>query len=75
MTPNDVLNLDGFFCAVELLGAVGSLTGRGSRLYRRYARYKARAMNCRLNGLIDLALRYEATCDRVYAKLPKELQW
>ena len=75
MTPEDIINLDGFANTVELLGAVGSLKGRGSRLYRRYARYKARAMNCRMNGLIDQAIRYEETCDRIYARLPEKLRW
>ena len=45
------------------------------RRLRRYASSKALAMDARLDGNIDLAIRVEKFCDRLYEKLPERLRW
>lgn len=71
----EAINLDGFMDTLDVLKAVSDVKGRGARLYRSYANWKVKAMHCRLDGRIDDALRYEQVCERVYQRIPKDLQW
>lgn len=41
----------------------------------RYARYKAKAIQYRLNGEISRATTYERMCDRQYNQLPEWARW
>ena len=47
----------------------------GFNLLASYAEAKADAMQCRLDGKIDLALKFEAACDSVYGRLPGWAKW
>ena len=40
-----------------------------------YACHKCGAIRARLAGNIPRALELEALCDRIYGRLPRELQW
>lgn len=40
-----------------------------------YARHKCVAMAARAHGKIQLALRREALCDRLYQELPEYARW
>ena len=40
-----------------------------------YCEAKYRAMESRLIGKIDNALRYEAECDKIYKRLPEWARW
>ena len=40
-----------------------------------YALNKLTAMEWRLKGKVALAIRYEATCDRLYQRLPECARW
>lgn len=40
-----------------------------------YAECKAKAMQCRLDGKINLALELESACDDLFNKLPKSFRW
>lgn len=40
-----------------------------------YANSKAMAMRVRAEGQIDLALKYEAVCERLYKLLPEFARW
>lgn len=40
-----------------------------------YASNKATAMQCRLDGKINVALTYEQICESIYARLPEYAQW
>ena len=42
---------------------------------RGYAAIKARAMRARLAGDVQIALRLESACDRLYQTLPESLKW
>ena len=44
-------------------------------ILRRYAKMKAKAMECRLGGDIQAALQLESMADRIYQRLPEELKW
>ena len=48
---------------------------RIARLAARYAHHKAWAMQRRLNGEIEQALRIEGLCDAIYKKLPADVRW
>lgn len=69
------INMDGFMDTLDMLKAIQGIKGRGARLYRHYARYKANAMRARLAGEIELALQQEQTCERIYNRLPTKLRW
>lgn len=42
---------------------------------RHYVQHKIFAMEYRLQGCIEDAVRHEKECDKRYAKLPKKLRW
>ncbi len=42
---------------------------------KRYASAKAAAIEARLAGHIESALRYESACDRIYSNLPEYARW
>ncbi len=43
--------------------------------YLNYARRKARAMDCRMSGLIEEARTHEAACDAIYKTIPALWRW
>lgn len=45
-------------------------TVRAAKDLRAYAWNKLTAMSCRMEGKIDVALQYEAICDKIYGQLP-----
>lgn len=46
-----------------------------ARDVRAYTWHKITAMKLRLEGSIEVALRYEAICDRMYQHIPEDLRW
>jgi hypothetical protein len=40
-----------------------------------YSRYKAASMDCRLEGEIAEAVKYENVCDSLYKDLPEWARW
>lgn len=46
-----------------------------TKLLAGYALNKSVAMKCRIDGLIQMALHYEAVCDRLYKLLPEFARW
>lgn len=40
-----------------------------------YALNKGTAINCRLNGQINVAAMYERICETLYANIPNNLKW
>lgn len=40
-----------------------------------YACNKATATQCRLRGEVQAAEIYEDACDKIYARIPKDLRW
>lgn len=42
---------------------------------RAYLWNKLTAMQCRLDGKIQTAIKYEEICDRIYAQLPEAAKW
>ena len=70
-------NLDCFTSPETLLG-IEQEAKELSVHFRTFASYcegKRHAMQCRLAGKIELALKFEAACDVVYKRLPTSFKW
>lgn len=68
----EAMNLD-CMSTDELRDVIPTLRADDPR--RTYARYTILARFSRENGDIDEALALEAKCERLYQRLPAELQW
>lgn len=65
---NLATNLDGFIDPADLNSHIAKVVQAGNycKKYVSYANRKARAMDCRLMGLIEEARTHEAACDAIY---------
>lgn len=67
----------------QILEIVGHVPGRAHAVPRlgvldaleQYARNKRHAMLLRLAGKVAIAMRFEASCDSLYASLPEGVRW
>lgn len=66
-------NLDSYIDAADLIAKREHLKelSQGFRDLAGYAESKGHAMEARLKGEIEMALRFEHACDVVYARLPE----
>lgn len=71
------MNLDAFIDPADLNAHKAAVVDAGSynRHYVDYCTRKARAMDCRLMGLIEEARTHEAACDSIYPRIPASLRW
>jgi len=79
-------NLDGFADSADLNAHIAELVDLHPSdsatylspipvAYLAYAKHRARAMDCRLMGLMEEALVNERACEREYARIPSVWQW
>lgn len=70
-------NLDSFNDPADLNAHKAAMLESGSfnTHYIHYCTRKARAMDCRLMGLIEEALTHERACDMIYSSIPSNLRW
>lgn len=70
-------NLDGFSDPADLNAHKAAMVDSGlfNPAYVQYCTRKARAMDCRLMGLIEEARTHEQACDVIYTRIPKSLRW
>ena len=54
---------------------INKLIRERHQIVAQYCLTKAEAMNFRVNGLIDAALKYEKVCDGLYDQLPADWRW
>lgn len=71
------VNLDGFLDPAELNAHIAFIVERGNycEQYVAYGNRKARAMECRLMGLIEEACQHEQACDAIYRRIHTDWRW
>ena len=70
-------NLDAFLDPADLNAHIAAVVDAGNydAQYINYGKRKARAMDCRLMGLIEEALVNERACDSIYPSISDAWSW